>query len=120
MYLPIHATFRMTDIWRSFVAQRCLWELGKGVVFHSPAEVFQERNPHDLMKDFESEIPGYLHNEAIATMLGKLKLKKGSKNVLTNLRACYEGMVSGGFLPQLELKSVDAWIEDVKEIQEKK
>jgi len=31
MYLPIKASFRMTDIYRSFVAQRCLWELGEGV-----------------------------------------------------------------------------------------
>src|SRR6185369_482513 len=28
MYLPVYASFRMTDIWRSFVAQRCLWEIG--------------------------------------------------------------------------------------------
>ncbi len=25
MYLPSFCSFRMTDIWRSFVAQRCLW-----------------------------------------------------------------------------------------------
>src|SRR5262249_12108164 len=28
LYLPSYCSFRMTDIWRSFVAQRCLWELG--------------------------------------------------------------------------------------------
>ena len=28
LYLPSHCSFRMTDIWRSFIAQRCLWELG--------------------------------------------------------------------------------------------
>jgi hypothetical protein len=35
LYLPSHCSFRMTDIWRSFVAQRCLWELGQGLVFHA-------------------------------------------------------------------------------------
>lgn len=43
MYLPVYCSMRMTDIWRSFVAQRCLWEMGKGVTFHSPAEVYQEK-----------------------------------------------------------------------------
>ena len=28
LYVPCHCPFRMCDIWRSFVAQRCLWELG--------------------------------------------------------------------------------------------
>ena len=51
MYLPSRVSFRMTDIWRGFVAQRCLWELGKGIVFHA-AEVVQRRNPHALLRDF--------------------------------------------------------------------
>jgi hypothetical protein len=29
LYLPSYCTFRMTDIWRSFIAQRCVWELGR-------------------------------------------------------------------------------------------
>ncbi len=116
MYLPIHASFRMTDIWRSFVAQRCLWAMGRMVTFHSPAEVFQKRNEHDLLKDFESEIPGYLHNEVIAKMLGDLRLKRGKKNVCKNLMTCYEAMIAEKFLPKDELKSVAAWIEDIKRV----
>lgn len=118
MYLPIRATFRMTDIWRSFVAQRCLWAMGKGVAFHSPAEVVQDRNEHNLLADFESEIPGYLHNEAIAKALGATELASGSdvSVISKNLRMCYEAMVAGGFLPADELKSVDAWIADVRRI----
>ncbi len=110
MYLPIHATFRMTDIWRSFVAQRCLWEMNKVVSFHSPAEVIQDRNPHDLMSDFKDEIPGYLHNGAIAKALEKTRLKRGKKFVLDNLKTCYKTMVSEGFLPKDEIKSVNEWV----------
>ncbi len=107
----------MTDIWRSFVAQRCLWAMGKYVVFHAPAEVVQERNPHDLMQDFKSEVPGYLHNEAIAKTLGGLKLELCSENdtptALKNLKTCYGALVKDGFLPEAELSGVDAWCEDV-------
>ncbi len=118
MYLPIHATFRMTDIWRSFIAQRCLWALGAGVTFHSPSEVTQDRNPHDLIKDFESEIPGYLHNHGIAHILSTLPLDAGRNpaSVADNLFTCYHALVAADLLPAAELTSVGAWVSDIKRI----
>lgn len=112
MYLPSHASFRMTDIWRSFVAQRCLWELGHGMVFHAP-EVIQERNPHDLLKDFEHEVPGYLHNRKITDALDALTLRAGEGAVGDNLIRCYESLVAGGYLPPAELDGVKAWLADL-------
>lgn len=112
MYLPVYASFRMTDIWRSFVAQRCLWELGEGVTFHSPSEVFQDRNEHDLMKDFEDEVSGYLNNDKIVEILSKLELKKGENSVCENMLTCYNAIVSEGILPSVELISLNQWIED--------
>jgi hypothetical protein len=116
LYLPSYATFRMTDIWRSFVAQRCLWEIGRGVVFHSPSEVMQKRNEHDLMKDFEDEVPGYLANEKIAAVLEGLSLRPGIGAITDNLMACYETLV-GRFLPVDELHTVRAWVRDVERIK---
>lgn len=113
MYLPIHATFRMTDIWRSFLAQRCLWELGEGVTFHSPAEVFQDRNEHDLLKDFESEVPGYLKNDFIVETLDKLTL---NGDVCENLVTCYRALVDAGVLPMQEVRSVLNWVKDIQKI----
>ena len=78
MYLPSFCSFRMTDIWRSFIAQRCLWEIADGIVFHEP-EVLQERNDHDLLKDFADEVPGYLNNAAIARTLADLNLESGKR-----------------------------------------
>jgi STELLO glycosyltransferases len=112
MYLPSHCSFRMTDIWRSFVAQRCLWELGHGLVFHS-SEVVQQRNEHDLMKDFEHEVPGYLLNRRIAQTLTDLKLQPGQGAVGDNLIRCYETLVAGAFLPADELDGVKAWLADL-------
>lgn len=117
LYLPTHATFRMTDIWRSFVAQRCLWELGRGVVFHSPSEVVQNRNEHDLMKDFADEVPGYLSNEKIAATLEALSLEAGRDAISSNLTRCYEALVGAGFLPPDELAGVRAWVDDVEKIR---
>ena len=58
LYLPSYCSFRMTDIWRSFVTQRIAWECDWFILFHK-STVRQERNGHDLLKDFKDEIPGY-------------------------------------------------------------
>jgi len=113
MYLPSHCSFRMTDIWRSFVAQRCLWELGHGLVVHAP-EVIQERNVHDLMRDFRDEIPGYTGNEALAERLSELTLASGPDAAADNLVRCYEALVRAGFFPPEELDLVRSWLGDLK------
>lgn len=112
LYLPSHCSFRMTDIWRSLVAQRCLWALGEGVVFHAP-EVVQERNEHDLMRDFEEEVPGHLLNRRIRELLEPLDLEPGEAAVGANLEACYRTLVEEGILPEEEMELVEAWTDDV-------
>ena len=64
LYLPAHVTFRFTDILRGLVAQPILWAAGYQLGF-TRATVVQERNPHELLEDFESESPGYLRVEKI-------------------------------------------------------
>ncbi len=116
LYLPSFCTFRMTDIWRSFVAQRCLWELGAGMVFHG-AEVAQQRNQHDLMRDFRDEIPGYLGNGRFCETLDRLRLKAGPDAVEENLRTCYGALVESEFFPEAELVLVDSWLADIAAVR---
>lgn len=116
LYLPVYSTMRMTDIWRSFIAQKCLWELGEGVTFHSPSEVFQDRNEHDLIKDFADEIPGYLHNDEIVEILSHLILKPGEENICENLLTCYQAIVDKNILPEMEIRSVKKWIKDYGDV----
>jgi hypothetical protein len=116
LYLPSHCSFRMTDIWRSFVAQRCLWELGFGLVFHPP-EVYQARNEHNLLRDFEDEVPGYLNNQRIVLALEKLALRSGEKEVCENLLRCYEEIVRIGLIPKTEMVLLEAWTEDLTSCQ---
>jgi hypothetical protein len=117
LYLPSFCTFRMTDIWRSFVAQRCLWELGGVVTFHAP-EVLQRRNPHNLLKDFEDEVPGYLGNEGIVRLLEKLPLKPGKGAVGSNLYRCYSALIEKNIISPKELPLLEAWLHDVEKVSE--
>ena len=116
MYLPAYCSFRMTDIWRSFVAQRIAWTNNWSVLFHEPT-VWQERNEHDLMRDFRDEVPGYLHNKSICEQLGKLSLRSGMENLGENLQVCYEKLVSMELIERKELELVAAWLDDLAQTQ---
>jgi hypothetical protein len=115
LYLPSYCSFRMADIWRSFVAQRIAWENGWSVLFKGP-DVFQERNEHNLMRDFADEVPGYLNNRAIGTRLDALKLEAGPENSGENLIRCYEEMVRLDLVPMKEMALVKAWVGDLEDL----
>jgi hypothetical protein len=113
LYLPSFVSFRMTDIWRSFIAQRCLWEMRLGVVFHGP-EMVQDRNPHNLLRDFEQEIPGYLGNAHLCDTLEKVQLSSRSDAIASNLHRCYEALIRAGFMLSKEIKLVESWLIDLE------
>jgi len=113
LYLPATCTFRMTDIWRSFVAQRIAWTNDWSIMFH-PSNVHQERNRHDLMRDFIDELPGYLNNNSICQSLAELELSSGVGSISDNLRVCYEMLVRAGLCEERELDLLDAWVADIE------
>ncbi|WKN44452.1 STELLO glycosyltransferase family protein [Tunicatimonas pelagia] len=111
-YLPATVTFRFTDILRGYIAQRCLWEHGKKLGF-TKATVYQERNEHDLLKDFESEIPCYLEIGKLVQILDGLVLSNDFDN---NLMIIYQALIKEGIVPEAELPILKAWINDIGKI----
>lgn len=115
LYLPSFCSFRMTDIWRSYVAQRISWECGWSILYHEPT-VWQERNEHNLMKDFEDEIPGYTNNLNICRELQDLQLQKGIENIGSNMIVCYQKMIDMGVVGKEEMSLLEAWLLDLKTV----
>ncbi len=116
LYLPSYCSFRMTDIWRSFIAQRIAWLNGWAILFHEPT-MRQERNVHNLLRDLADEIPGYLHNSEICEALESLPLESGVEKIGDNLKVCYEKLVSMSLIGREELQLVDAWIDDLEQLR---
>ena len=102
----------MTDIWRSFVALRILQENDQYLLFHEPT-VCQDRNDHNLMKDFADEITGYQNNLKIVSTLESLKLKSGTDALPENLIKCYSALIEMGLVGKEEMGLVEAWIGDI-------
>jgi hypothetical protein len=113
LYLPAFVTFRFTDILRSLVAQPVLWALGLRLAFGS-ATVRQERNPHDYLEDFASEIPMYLHAEA--AFEAAVAATSPDVSIAQNLRASYERLGARGIVEPRERVLLDAWLEDVARV----
>jgi len=112
LYLPAWCSFRMTDIWRSLVAQRIGWENGWRVLFHEPT-MSHDRHPHDLLADFADEVPGHLHNRRIAAALSALPLLAGVAHIAENMRRCYGAFVELDVLPPQELALLECWLADL-------
>lgn len=116
LYLPSYCSFRMTDIWRSYVAQRIAWTCGWSVLFHE-STVWQDRNIHNLMDDFNDEIIGYTHNAEIVSQLQALDLLPGTANIPTNMKRCYDRLIQLNLVEAAERHLLEAWLSDVVLLQ---
>ncbi len=116
LYLPSYCSFRMTDIWRSFIAQRILWTCDWNLAFHS-SNVFQKRNDHNLLKDLEDEIQGYLHCELFMDTLRNVEMKKGVEYISENLILSYKALIEKNLMDKRELDLLEAWVSDLGKLK---
>jgi hypothetical protein len=113
LYLPSTVASRVCDILRGWVAQRLSWELDAHVVFLSPS-VYQLRNDHDFLKDFEEEIPLYLHAEKIIEILEATPLV-GS--IEAKFISIYQALAEHGIVQQEEVARAKVWASVLTKIQ---
>jgi hypothetical protein len=108
LYLPSTVTFRFTDILRGLVSQPILWAAGYHLGF-AGATVLQKRNPHDYLKDFESEIPCYLSSEKVVQIA--TEAASPEKSIAENLMSVYEALSDEGIVSETELEILSCWLE---------
>jgi hypothetical protein len=112
LYLPAYVTFRFTDILRGLVAQPYMWKNGYALGFCA-AGVYQERNVHNLLRDFESEIPCYLHPYDVISICEKAVSGVG-QSPAEYLREAYRLLEKSGHVPAEESEAVEAWLADLE------
>jgi hypothetical protein len=112
LYLPSGCSMRMTDIYRSFVAQAYLVANDVGLAFCAPS-MRQDRNPHDLMNDFAQEVAGYVNAKRFVDALPD----PAGAAPGNYLRLAYVSLVEAGLMPETEVHLVDAWLSDVSRLE---
>lgn len=110
MYIPATVTFRFCDILRGLVAQPIMQIAGYKLGF-TTSTVIQDRNEHDYLKDFKSEIPCYLE----AYNVIEIVQNSISQNctIKENLKRAYNSLCNNNIVTQEELVLLDAWLDDI-------
>lgn len=110
LYLPSTVTFRFTDILRGLIAQPILWAAGYHLGF-AEATVIQKRNPHDYLKDFESEIPCYMLAEQVGDIAkGEVS---SDRSIQENLASVYQALSERGIVAEKEIEILSCWLDCV-------
>jgi len=117
LYLPCNVNFRLTDIWRSFVAQASLWAKDYNLAFRKPIG-YQIRNSHNLMSDFKDEIEGYINNAIIVERIEKFleNLEVNDLGISDIANSTWLLLIDYGFMPAKEKDIINLWYKVIKNV----
>jgi hypothetical protein len=113
LYLPHSVTFRLTDIWRSYWAQRLMWLLDCTISFLGP-NAYQLRNSHSYLSDYKQEKDMYLKTQDLIQFLYKWKCK--FKSFYLCVIDLSEQMAFNNFWDLKEIESIKNWLNDLKAV----
>jgi len=110
LLLPVTVHGRVSDIWRAYLTQKLLWDIGQVVSF-SPAYVVHDRVAHDYLKDFQSESDLYLKSTAMVSFLSAWS--SDAPTLVERLEQLWAALYSRGFVELDDLLLAQAWIRDL-------
>ena len=88
-----------------------MWEANLHLGF-TKSTVYQNRNVHDIMKDFEQEIECYTNVNNLVDILENIEL---GNNMSRNLYKIYLELVKNRIVKKEEIEILRVWIKEVGE-----
>jgi len=110
LLLPATVNMRITDIWRSYVMQRLLWEIGGHLSFFPPS-AYQYRSAHNYLKDFKDEKLLYYDSGRMVDFL--LKWKPRFDDLFDNIVDLSIQFAHTGFWGPADIHITEAWLQDL-------
>lgn len=110
LLLPVTVHGRVSDIWRAYLTQKLLWDIGQVVAF-APPHVVHDRVAHDYLKDFQSESDLYLKSTAIVGFLSRWA--SDAPTLVERLEQLWAALYARGFVEEGDLRLAQAWIRDL-------
>jgi glycosyltransferase involved in cell wall biosynthesis len=111
LYLPSTVPWRVSDIWRGLIAQRYFAISGLKTQFRGGLG-FQDRNEHDLLKDFVDELEVHMSTRIILEILDSINILEKTQF----MRAVYSTMLSRSLVSKEEIVRLDSWLTDTSAI----
>jgi len=110
LLLPVTVHGRVSDIWRAYLTQKLLWDVGQVLSFTNP-HVIHDRVAHDYLKDFHCEQDLYLKSHAMVAFLSKWS--SDAPTLVERLEQLWAALYSRGFVEIGDLQLAQAWIRDL-------
>mmetsp|Transcript_19527 Transcript_19527/g.31988 ORF Transcript_19527/g.31988 Transcript_19527/m.31988 type:complete len:873 (-) Transcript_19527:419-3037(-) len=111
LLMPAKVNWRVSDIWRSYITQRLLWDIGDNLAFGT-STVIQKRNPHDYMQDFQDEIQLYVEAGKFVDFLLSWT-PSAEKDLPSRMVDLVIAAASHGFWEEADVNLTKAWISDL-------
>jgi STELLO glycosyltransferases len=112
LLIPCSVSGRVADIWRGYISQRLLWDLEAHLCFIG-SYAFQERNEHDLLKDFIDEMDLYLKTDQLITVLNQKFL---GDTLQVRMLSLFEHLFDNSLIKQADLDLAYAWLQDLESV----
>ncbi|XP_069102383.1 uncharacterized protein [Argopecten irradians] len=117
MALPIGVNGRVSDIWRSYIAQYFFHRTDIRLAFSAPY-VIQERNAHNDLKDFNAELDLYQKGKQLFDLLSADVADDDANDVNVDLVELYKILYSRQYLELLDVQFAEAWVQTLYNITE--
>ena len=109
LLLPITVHGRVSDIWRSYFAQRLFWDVGLQVGFLPRPIVVQDRNPHSNLGDLDAERDLYQKSEHLVEFLGKWEGK--GKTLIERVEELWVALYERQYIEHADVLLLQQWLQ---------
>ena len=109
LLLPITVHGRVSDIWRSYFAQRLFWDVGLQVGFLPRPIVVQDRNPHSNLGDLDAERDLYQKSEHLVEFLGKWEGK--GRTLIERVEELWVALYERQYIEHADVLLLQRWLQ---------
>lgn len=114
LLLPITVHGRVSDIWRSYFAQRLFWDCGLQIGFTERPLVVHDRSEHSNLGDLDAERDLYMKSEHLVKFLGSWKGK--SKTLVKRIEELWIALYEHQYIELQDVKLVQYWLESLLQV----
>ena len=101
---------RVSDIWRSYMWQRLMWQSEQVMAFSAPL-IKQVRNVHTYLADFQAELPLYERAGELVALLNRLHLR--APHLPGQVEELVIALYEHGILELADVKLTQAFLADL-------
>ena len=107
LYLPMTMTGRVSDIWRSYITQRIMKDIGLSLVY-SPPLVTHHRNQHNYLADMEAEAHLYLRTTKLLHFLSNWE--DHSSTLPARIEKLWIDLYERDYIGKKDVQGIQAWL----------